>query len=89
MANPRRVNRTYLSDPLQIGGTIVGVTVAFGGLGWWIDSMIGTFPFGMMLGSVLGLFGVIYLNFLWLKEMDRQQSDSPSYRDSGDSNTPQ
>jgi F0F1-type ATP synthase assembly protein I len=88
LPEPRPVSRTYLRDPLQIGGTIVGVTVVFGGVGWWIDSLIGTFPFGMMLGSVIGLFGVIYLNYLWLKEMDRQETESLKDRDSGDSNSP-
>jgi F0F1-type ATP synthase assembly protein I len=88
LPEPRRANLTYLRDPLQIGGTIVGVTVVFGGVGWWIDSLIGTFPFGMMLGSVIGLFGVIYLNYLWLKEMDRQETESLKDRDSGDSNSP-
>jgi F0F1-type ATP synthase assembly protein I len=88
LPEPHRANRTYLRDPLQIGGTIVGVTVVFGGAGWWIDSLIGTFPFGMMLGSVSGLFGVIYLNYLWLKEMDRQESIPPADRDSEDSAKP-
>ncbi len=41
-----------------------------------MDSKIGTFPFGLMIGSVAGLFGVIYLNYLWLKEMDRQESEA-------------
>jgi F0F1-type ATP synthase assembly protein I len=71
-----RADRNYRRDPLQIGGTIVGVTVVFGGAGWWLDSLIGTFPFGLMIGSVIGLFGVMYLNFLWLKEMDRQESQA-------------
>jgi F0F1-type ATP synthase assembly protein I len=88
LPEPNRVNRTYLRDPLQIGGTIVGVTVVFGGVGWWIDSLIGTFPFGMMLGSVAGLFGVIYLNYLWLKEMDRQESASDAKQDSENSAKP-
>ncbi len=74
MPEKDRVNRNYRRDPLQIGGTIVGVTIVFGGAGWWLDSLIGTFPFGLMIGSVTGLFGVMYINYLWLKEMDRQES---------------
>jgi F0F1-type ATP synthase assembly protein I len=73
---PKRVNRTYLRDPLQIGGTIVGVTVVFGGIGWWIDTKLGSFPFGMIIGATIGLSGVIYLNYLWLQELDRENSES-------------
>ena len=76
MSEARRVNRNYLRDPLQIGATIVGVTVVCGGAGWWVDSKIGTFPFGLMIGSVVGLTGVIYLNLLWLKDMDRQETEN-------------
>ncbi|MBU0691196.1 AtpZ/AtpI family protein [bacterium] len=76
MPEKERVNRYYRRDPLQIGGTIVGVTVVFGAVGWWIDSMIGSFPFGLMIGSVIGLFGVLYSNYLWLKASDKEDSEA-------------
>ena len=72
MPETEKGRRYYRRDPLQIGGTIVGVTVAFGGAGWWLDSVIGSFPFGLMIGAVIGLFGVLYSNYLWLKAMDSQ-----------------
>jgi F0F1-type ATP synthase assembly protein I len=61
------------NDPLQMGMTIVGVTVVFGGFGWWIDSLIGTFPVLMIIGAVVGLFGILYLTVMRLKESDRKK----------------
>ncbi len=63
----------YVRDPLQMGLTIVGVTVAFGGAGWWLDRMLHTFPFLMVLGAVFGLFGILYVTVKRL-----QQSDKPN-----------
>lgn len=60
-----------LRDPLQLGVTIVGTTAAFGGIGWWLDSLIGSFPVLMALGAIAGLFGIIYLTYLRLREADR------------------
>jgi F0F1-type ATP synthase assembly protein I len=61
------------NDPLQMGMTIVGVTVVFGGFGWWIDGLIGTFPVLMIIGAVVGLFGILYLTVMRLKESDRKK----------------
>jgi len=62
--------RRELNDPLQIGVTIVGTTAIFGGIGWWLDSQLHTFPILMALGAALGLFGIIYATYLRLKEAD-------------------
>ena len=76
--NQRRIirppSRDFLHDPLQLGLTIVGITAAFGGAGWWIDSRLHTFPFLMVLGAVAGLFGVIYTTVLRLRQSDRTES---------------
>lgn len=73
--------RRVLNDPLQIGVTIVGTTAIFGGIGWWLDSKLHTFPILMALGAVSGLFGIIYATYLRLKEADRRtrqkQGDDP------------
>jgi F0F1-type ATP synthase assembly protein I len=62
----------YVRDPLQMGLTIVGVTAAFGGIGWWLDSLLGTFPFLMALGAVAGMFGILYVTVLKLRDSDKQ-----------------
>jgi len=66
--------RSDLQDPLQLGVTIVGVTAAFGGIGWWLDSRLHTFPFLMALGAVLGLFGILYVTYKRLRESDRKDA---------------
>ena len=63
----------YVRDPLQMGLLIVGVTAAFGGAGWWLDKLLHTFPFLMVLGAVVGLFGILYVTIKRL-----QQSDKPN-----------
>ncbi|MBI5058476.1 AtpZ/AtpI family protein [candidate division KSB1 bacterium] len=62
--------RNFLRDPLQIGVSIVGVTVVFGGGGWWLDSKLGSFPVFLFVGSVLGLFGSIYSIVVRLRVQD-------------------
>jgi F0F1-type ATP synthase assembly protein I len=71
-----------LHDPLQLGMTIVGVTAILGGIGWWLDSLLGTFPILMALGAVAGLFGIIYLTYLRLREADRRNDDASGQDDS-------
>jgi len=70
----------YVRDPLQMGLTIVGVTIAFGGAGWWLDSVIGTFPVLMTIGAVFGLFGILYVTVKRLKESDKPDSRPPGER---------
>ncbi len=70
----RRSGSSYLRDPLQMGITIVGITAAFGGAGWWLDSLLGTFPILMALGAMLGLFGIIYLTYIQLRASDKEES---------------
>ena len=70
-----------LRDPLQLGIQIVGVTAIFGGIGWWLDRLLHTFPFLMAAGSVLGLFGIIYLTYVRLRASDR--NETPSNEESG------
>ncbi|MDD5087588.1 MAG: AtpZ/AtpI family protein [bacterium] len=65
-----------LNDPLQIGITIVGTTAILGGIGWWLDSLLHTFPILMALGATLGLFGILYTTYLRLKEADRRAEQS-------------
>ncbi len=65
----------YLRDPLQLGLTIVGVTVAFGGAGWWLDSLLGTFPFLMVLGAALGMFGIMYVTVMRLRNSDKSDQN--------------
>jgi len=65
---------SYLRDPLQTGVTIVGTTAVFGGIGWWIDSMVGTFPILMVLGAVFGLAGILYSIILKLRSADNNGS---------------
>lgn len=65
---------SYLRDPLQTGVTIVGTTAVFGGIGWWIDSMVGTFPILMVLGAVFGLAGILYSIVLKLRSADNNGS---------------
>lgn len=61
----------YLRDPLQMGLTIVGVTAALGGAGWWLDSRLGTFPVLMVIGAAAGLFGIIYISVIRLRESEK------------------
>jgi hypothetical protein len=71
---PRRGFNTLgdsLHDPLQLGITIVGVTALFGAIGWWLDRKLHTFPILMALGAVGGLFGIIYLIYIRLREADK------------------
>jgi F0F1-type ATP synthase assembly protein I len=68
----------YLRDPLQMGFQIVGVTAVFGGVGWWLDKLLHTFPFLMAFGAALGLFGIIYLTYLRLRASDKDDSKSES-----------
>ena len=70
--SPFRPPRSDLSDPLQIGISIVGTTALFGGAGWWLDSKFHTFPILMAIGAALGLFGIIYVTYLRLQESDRR-----------------
>lgn len=58
-----------MRDPLQTGLTIVAVTALFGGAGWWLDSLLNTFPMLMVLGAIAGLVGTIYVMALRLKEI--------------------
>jgi hypothetical protein len=74
-------NPDDLHDPLQVGLTIVGVTAAFGGLGWWLDAQLHTFPFLMVLGAVAGLFGIIYLTYMRLRASDEKRERSGSHRE--------
>jgi hypothetical protein len=76
----RRSGSSYLRDPLQMGITIVGITAAFGGAGWWLDSLLGTFPILMCLGAILGLFGIIYLTYIQLRDSD-ENSPPPQDKD--------
>jgi F0F1-type ATP synthase assembly protein I len=69
----------YVRDPLQMGLTIVGVTIAFGGAGWWLDSLLHSFPLLMVIGAVVGLAGILYVTVKRLQEMD-QQSRKPDQR---------
>ena len=71
----------YLRDPLQMGLTIVGVTAALGGVGWWLDSKLHTFPFLMAIGAVAGMFGILYVIVVRLRDSEKHRSnggDSPS-----------
>ena len=69
----------YLRDPLQLGLSIVGVTAMFGGAGWWLDNQFGTFPFLMVFGAVAGMFGILYITVMRLRESERKRND-PSDR---------
>jgi F0F1-type ATP synthase assembly protein I len=74
-----------LNDPLQIGITIVGTTAILGGIGWWLDSILHTFPILMAIGATLGLFGIIYATYLRLKEADsRAGKAEPRGTETGD-----
>lgn len=70
---PRFTARDYLRDPLQIGVTIVGTTAALGGLGWWLDSKLHTFPILMAIGAAAGLFGIMYQIYLRLRATDTKK----------------
>lgn len=59
-----------------MGIQIVGVTAAFGGLGWWLDKLLHTFPFLMAAGAVIGLFGIMYLTYMRLRASDQDGSSS-------------
>lgn len=80
MPQPDRPRRRFntlgdsVHDPLQLGITIVGVTVLFEAAGWWLDRILHTFPILMALGAMLGLFGIIYLTYIRLREADKDQS---------------
>jgi len=73
-----RPPRSDLNDPLQIGITIVGTTALIGGIGWWLDSLLHTFPILMAIFAALGLFGIIYLTYLRLQAADRKPNNSES-----------
>jgi len=63
-----------------MGATIVGVTVVFGGGGWWLDGLIGSFPLFLILGAVVGLFGVLYATIARVREMDKRSGNGGSGR---------
>jgi hypothetical protein len=80
---PRRSFNTLgdsLHDPLQLGITIVGVTAFFGAIGWWLDTKLHTFPILMAVGAAAGLFGIIYLTYIRLREADKSEED-PANKD--------
>jgi len=62
-----------------LGITIVGTTAVFGGIGWWIDARLHTFPILMALGAAAGLFGIIYVIYLRLKDADRKQREGDEH----------
>jgi F0F1-type ATP synthase assembly protein I len=66
----------YIRDPLQMGLTIVGVTAALGGVGWWLDSLLGTFPILMVIGAVAGMFGIIYVTVVKLRNAETHSDKS-------------
>lgn len=68
--------RDYLHDPLQLGLTIVGTTVLLGLCGWWLDKKFHTFPLLMVIGAVLGMFGIIYSTVKRLKQDEGRKSGS-------------
>lgn len=63
-----------------MGLTIVGVTAALGGAGWWLDSLLGTFPFLMVIGAAAGMFGIIYVTVVRLRSSDKppQNGNNPT-----------
>jgi hypothetical protein len=71
---PHPAARDYLHDPLQVGLMIVGTTAALGGLGWWLDSKLHTFPILMAIGAAAGLFGIMYQIYLRLRAADAKQT---------------
>jgi F0F1-type ATP synthase assembly protein I len=77
-------NPNDLRDPLQIGLTIVGVTAAMGGFGWWLDSLLHTFPILMAIGAAVGLFSIIYTTYLRLQAMDQTNPKAESKPPSSD-----
>ncbi len=44
-----------------MGLQFAGGAIGFGALGWWIDTMLGSEPWGMLIGGSLGLIGGMYL----------------------------
>jgi hypothetical protein len=67
--------RDSLHDPLQMGITIVGVTAAFGGAGWWLDRRLHTFPILLVIGAFVGLIGIIYATAKRLRESDSREEE--------------
>jgi F0F1-type ATP synthase assembly protein I len=67
-----------LHDPLQMGITIVGVTIVFGGIGWWLDRRLHTFPILLVIGAVVGLTGIIYTMAKRLRASDRLNEELES-----------
>jgi F0F1-type ATP synthase assembly protein I len=57
-----------------MGITIVGVTVIFGGAGWWLDKRLGTFPILLIIGAIVGFAGVLYTSAKRLREQDSIKS---------------
>jgi F0F1-type ATP synthase assembly protein I len=72
------VVKDSLHDPLQMGITIVGVTVVFGAAGWWIDRRLHTFPIFLILGAIVGLSGIIYATAKRLRESDSPNEEKKS-----------
>ena len=46
---------------LGLGLQVAGGLLFFVGLGYWADELLGTTPWGMVLGAVLGMVGVLFL----------------------------
>ena len=59
-----------------MGIQIVGVTAAFGGLGWWLDTLLHTFPILMATGAVIGMFGIMYITYMRLRASDKNGASS-------------
>jgi F0F1-type ATP synthase assembly protein I len=66
----QQLNRGY-NDGLARGTEIVATPLLFGGIGWLLDSWLGTDPF---LAIGLGVFGVVVI-FVKLKLGYDQQMD--------------
>lgn len=66
-----------LAPYLMLGAQLAGTVVVFGLLGWWVDSSLGTTPWLMITGVVLGcVIGLIQFLRTVQKLTHRDQKQS-------------
>ncbi len=66
--DPTRTALSQLAPYMELGVQLAGAMVIFGGIGWWLDGKLGTKPWLLALGCVLGATGgMIHLIRMALK----------------------
>jgi len=85
--------RRRLLQMTGMGLEFAGAAIGFGAIGWGIDAWLGTEPWGMLIGGLLGVTGGMYLlirNALAAQKdaIERQKRNAGPKRRPGDPQDP-